>query len=95
MAVLVQLDTRALPPVTFDSSAPSSAPGLGARLVRWLQPRVRVYVDRWNVADVAPYGAPAGTSWPALAVAVGLVVLAVLVLAGIGLVSVLRRRRGA
>lgn len=93
MSITVQLETRHLPPVTIggDDDGASGGGAFGLAVLRALRPRVRAALNGATLVDFAPYGKPPGTTWPLLAVLLGLAVLVVLALAVRGLLAIVRR----
>jgi hypothetical protein len=90
----LELTTRHLPTLRLDSAellAPSTAdtPWIVRVLGRFFRPLVRLR-HPFGVLSRAPYGDPGPTTWPALGVALGAVVLAVVGLALYGLAQLVR-----
>ncbi len=79
-------------PDTGDEGAPAAASeGGGAPwLMRWLRPEVLVHTA-FGAVRKAPWGSPAGTTWPLVPVVAAIVLLAVVALAVYGLVTFARR----
>lgn len=74
-----------------DKSAPASSSGIGAWFLAWLRPELRIVTPFGNVTQAPGGPAPASSSWPLVPlVAAGVLVLLV-VLAVVGVVSLLRR----
>lgn len=89
-ALAAELRTAHLPPVAF-STDDVSAGGEAPWFLSWLRPELRVTTP-FGAWTRAPYGSPGASTWPALAVVAGLVVLAVLALAVVGVFSLVRGR---
>lgn len=90
--VNVELRSAHFPTVTWamdDALAPSGKPGIGAALMAWLRPAVKVETPLGTMRK-APWGEPAGSTWPAVPVVLAFLVLVVLWLAWRGVRSLRR-----
>ncbi len=92
-ALTVDVESAHLPTVHLvgGGGGGSSGSGGGGWLSRFLRPRVVVRAAGVPVFDLAPDGQPGETTWPLLAVVLGLVVAVVLGLAVRGAVAFLHR----